>query len=265
MNYASLPAPVLAKLLALDEAVEVLTREADAVQHDIEDRRARRYGNVYRADDNPRVLDAELQKLLADQNVLRERLHSEQSVLSSIKLWLDRLPAAAKLEPVTVSAEGKDLTAIRDRIKTVTTEMDRLKRAPAPSTDIEARVRDYVAKLAPTVQGVGADERLSIVWGPGAQQSSTFLQERTCDPLALLAALFPDRLIALAMSEVERMANDPLPIAERPPRIAVLDRELEELSYIEEALVVAAIMAGRAVHRSPSVPPAAVLGVRIKN
>ena len=123
-------------------------------------------------------------------------------------------------------------------------------------------MHDYVAKLAPTVRGVGVGEHLSIVW-PGAQQSSTFLAERTCDPLALLAALFPDRLIALAMSEVERQANDPLPVAERPARIAALERELAELSYVEEALVAAAIAAGEPVALSSSAPPAAVLGVRI--
>jgi hypothetical protein len=53
-----------------------------------------------------------------------------------------------------------------------------------------------------------------------------------------------------------------LPVAQRPPRIAALERELEELHRVEEALVAAAIAAGEPVHRSPSAPPAAVLGVR---
>jgi hypothetical protein len=48
------------------------------------------------------------------------------------------------------------------------------------------------------------NERLSIVWR-GAQSSSGYISEHTCDPLALLAALFRD----------ERMANDPLPVAQR--------------------------------------------------
>jgi hypothetical protein len=85
----------------------------------------------------------------------------------------------------------------------------------------------------------------------------------TCDPLALLAALFPDRMLALVMGEVERMANDPMPVAQRPPRIAVLKRELDELHRVEEVLVAAAIAAGQPVHRSASAPPAAVLGVRV--
>ena len=57
--------------------------------------------------------------------------------------------------------------------------------------------------------------------------------------------------LSLVMAEVERMANDPLPVAQRPPRIAALERELDALHRVEEALVAAAIAA---VHRSPSAP-----------
>jgi hypothetical protein len=109
----------------------------------------------------------------------------------------------------------------------------------------------------------GATERLSILW-PGAQSlASGYISEHTCDPLALLAALFPERMLALVMTEVERMANDPLPVAQRAPRIAALQRELDELHRVEEVLVGAAIAAGQPVHSSPSAPPAAVLGVRV--
>jgi hypothetical protein len=117
---------------------------------------------------------------------------------------------------------------------------------------------------APKVRGVGVGERLSIVW-PGAQSSSGswYISEHSCDPLALLAALFPDRMLDLVMGEVERMANNPLPVAQRAPRIAVLERQLDKLHRVEEALVAVAIAAGQPVHRSPSAPPAAVLGVRV--
>ena len=54
------------------------------------------------------------------------------------------------------------------------------------------------------------------------------------------------------------MANDPL----RGPAITALERELDELHRTEEALVAAALATGEPVHRSPSAPPAAVLGVR---
>jgi hypothetical protein len=87
--------------------------------------------------------------------------------------------------------------------------------------------------------------------------------EHRCDPLALIAALFPDRMLALVMAKVERMANDTLPVAQRSLRIAPLERELDDLHRMEEQLLVIAIADGQPVHRSPSAPPAAVLGVRV--
>jgi len=56
-----------------------------------------------------------------------------------------------------------------------------------------------------------------------------------------------------------------LPVAQRPPRIAALERDLDELHRVEEVLVAIAITAGQLVHRSPSAPPATVLGVRVGN
>jgi hypothetical protein len=38
---------------------------------------------------------------------------------------------------------------------------------------------------------------------------------------------------------------------------------LDDLDRVEEALVAAALAAGSSVHRSPSAPPPAVLGVRV--
>jgi hypothetical protein len=262
MNYDALPQFVLAKLLALEEAVAALNTRAGVIETGVEDKRARLWGNVRRADDDPRSLEAELNRLLADQTALKKRLQAEQSVLSACKAWVDRLPAGTKLEPIPVTTEGHDLPGVRKRINAATGELEALRRAPAPSDDIEARVWGYLRGLTPKVRGIGPGERLSIVW-PGAQTPTSYIAEHTVDPLALIAALFPDRMLSLVMGEVERMANDPLPVAQRPPRIAALDRELEELHRVEEVLVAAAIAAGEPVHRSPSAPPAAVLGVRV--
>jgi hypothetical protein len=70
-------------------------------------------------------------------------------------------------------------------------------------------------------------------------------------------------MLALVMGEVERMANDPLPVAQRALRVAALEDEVAELSYVEEMLVAAAIANGKDVQRSALAPPAAVLGVRV--
>jgi hypothetical protein len=98
MNRDALPQFILAKLLALDEAVAALKAGAAEIEHGIEDRRSRLWGNVRHADDDPRTLEAELENFLADQKVLQKR-QAEQAVLSACKAWVDRLPAGTKLEP----------------------------------------------------------------------------------------------------------------------------------------------------------------------
>jgi hypothetical protein len=69
-------------------------------------------------------------------------------------------------------------------------------------------------------------------------------------------------MLALVMGAVERMAR---PAAGGTPRAAHrrLERELDELHRVEVTLVAAALATGEPVHRSPSAPPAAVLGVRV--
>ena len=123
------------------------------------------------------------------QKELQKRLQAEQSVRAACKPWLDGLPAGTKLELVAVTADGHELADVRERIKTIAAEIATLKRARAPSNEIEVRVKHYLRRLAPKVSGVGVGERLSIIW-PGAQASSGYISEHTSDPLALLAALF---------------------------------------------------------------------------
>jgi hypothetical protein len=65
------------------------------------------------------------------------------------------------------------------------------------------------------------------------------------------------------MAEVEHMTNDAVPLAERPALIGTLEREIEELSHIEVALVEAAIARCEPVHRFASALPQAVLSVRV--
>jgi hypothetical protein len=64
-------------------------------------------------------------------------------------------------------------------------------------------------------QGHRRGETLKVFW-PGAKETMSGRDERGCEPLALFAVLFPDKLVDAVMAEVERMASDPVPLAERP-------------------------------------------------
>jgi hypothetical protein len=56
---------------------------------------------------------------------------------------------------------------------------------------------------------------------------------------------------------------NPLPQAARKKRIAALEHEIEQLAYVEEALIADAIADGDDVQHRPGAPPQAVLGVRV--
>jgi len=227
MMPAALPQHVLVKLLALEEAVAALKAGADAVERGIEDRRARLYGNVRRADDNPRLLEAELEKFMADQKVVQQRLQAEQSIISACKGWLDRLPPGTKLEQIVPDVEdGLALGDVRTRVKKLKDQVEALKRVPVLGPDIKQKVQAYVERLPiPSIGGIGAGEALTVQWPTGLP--------------ALMAFLQPDVLADRLMLAINQIANTPCPLAERERRIAKFEEEIDRLRRTEEAIIVA--------------------------
>ena len=136
MKYSSLPAPVLAKLLALEEQVEDLAQRSAKTTAGIEQARRRLSGSFSKpseADD----LNASLKQLLSDKPAIEMKLHAAQRTLSNAKSWLDSLPAGTVLELVEVKTDGRTLEEVRAKIKALETELAALN--SAPSSDIEER------------------------------------------------------------------------------------------------------------------------------
>jgi hypothetical protein len=73
-----------------------------------------------------------------------------------------------------------------------------------------------------------------------------------------MAFLQPDVLVERLMSEIDRIANTPYPLAERERGIAKLEEEIDRLQRIEEAIVVAT-----GAPREAGCPPWVVLGVSV--
>jgi hypothetical protein len=252
MNYRELPAPVLAKLLSLEEVVEDLTQRVTKTHTGITSARTRLtagFRNRTEGDD----LNASLKQLISDAPVLEQKLHDAQRTLSACKAWLDSLPEGTTLEPVTVDVNGRDLPSVRAKIKTLEAELAALR--AAPSADVRQRVEDYVHSMArPTITGLGKGERIKVVW-PGAGFDTRGPREDRAEVLSLMALLFPDAMVAALMGEIETHSSDVCP--------SVLTDEIERLAFLEEILVTNAIADGKDVQRRTSAPPQAALGVRI--
>jgi hypothetical protein len=159
MNYSNLPAPVLAKLLTLQQCVEDLTLRVAKTQDGIASARARLTGGFKKQSEHEDTA-ASLNQLIADKPILEAKLRSAQSMLSSCKHWLDRLPLDTTLEMVETEADGH-LEEVRSKINAVETELVTLRAVPTPSADIEDRIRDYVQSMArPMITGISKGERL---------------------------------------------------------------------------------------------------------
>jgi hypothetical protein len=129
---------------------------------------------------------------------------------------------------------------VRERIKDAKDKLDTLRAVPVPSADVKARIEDYVGSLArPKVSGVAEDETLQVSWPK--------------DGISVLALLLGDEMVEVLSQEVERMANDPMPLAERKKRIGELTAEIDTLK--RQAFALGADSSG--------LPPEVVLGVRI--
>jgi hypothetical protein len=244
MNRGKLPNGVLTKLVELDEQAEFFNRKVDDIERGIAAARTRLTGG-FQKDHEYHSLRASLEQLIADKPVLEMKLHRTQHMLSACRAWLDELPEGTQLKIVNVKPDGYDLGDVRERIKEAENELALLRAVPTPAPDIRDRVEAYVQSLAqPEVRGISAGQKFEVKWPNSV--------------IAAFALLFPKKVQEVVLAEVERMANDPLPQAERKKRIAELKREIDELAYLEEALVVAS-----GAERSPSAPVRAVLGVQV--
>ena len=136
------------------------------------------------------------------------------------------------------------LRDVRARIKKMQESVTALKRVPIPASDIREKVRTYVQGLTrPTISGIGVNEALTVQWPTGLH--------------ALMAFLQPDVLVERLMTEIDRIANTPCPLAQREQRIAKLEEEIDRLQRTEEAIVVAT-----GAPRERGCPPWVVLGVK---
>jgi hypothetical protein len=257
-----LPATALAKLIELNDVAEHLSEKLVRTEEGIASARSRLTGGFRKQgdwDDTRAALD----KMVQDLPGLKRRCDTAQSTYATCRAFLDGLPDDATLETVEVSTDGHDLADVRAKREAAQAELATLRALPTASADIEARIRAYVEAMArPQISGIGKGERFRVVWA-GAGFGPSGPREDRADILPMMAFLHPDAMIAALTREVERMANDPLPQAERKKRVAALEHEIEQLAYVEEALAAAAIARGEDVQRSPSAPPQAVLQVRV--
>jgi len=218
---------------------------ADELTGQISHIRDRLNGRVVREGDDPAKLRMEFDRLLAEEKALQRQRPIEADILGRCRAWLAGLPSTTVLEQIIPDVEdGLPLSDVRARIKERQNKVQALRGVPIPAPNIREKVRTYVERLPmPSIHGTAAGERTTVQWPTGLD--------------ALMAFLQPEALVEKLMAEVDRIANDPCPLAEREEWIAKLEEEIDRLQRTEEAIVVAT-----GAPREAGCPPWAVLGVK---
>jgi septal ring factor EnvC (AmiA/AmiB activator) len=240
MRANHIPNQVQAKLDTFERTVEHLTQQLAKTQAAIAGVRQRLSGG-FQKDQEYHDLRASLDQMVKDLPAIENKLDAARYTLTDARAFLDALPDDAVLTPVaSVKPNGLDLDTVWRRIEDAEDEVKRLRAVPVPSSDIEERIREYVAALArPQVSGIGTGQRLQVRWPD--------------DVIAVLALLLPDQMTNALLKEIDRLANLPMPLPQRKRRMAELKAEIDASQ--RQSLLLGA--------GTSALPPAVVLGVRV--
>ena len=147
MKRNSLPAPVLSKLIELDEQTQFLSRKIDDTERAIANARMRLTGR-FEQQEEPNDLRKALDAMIADLPVIERRCVRTRHTVSRCKDFLDKLSDDAVLEPVEANVNGHDLRSVQARLKAADDELKLLRQVPTPSNDIEQRIERYCTEMA---------------------------------------------------------------------------------------------------------------------
>jgi hypothetical protein len=252
----------------LSDRVEQL--EADALKAEAEVARLRM---LMATGSNSAVTAAEFRQArdsfhdtFADAQRRRARANAQGKLLTTVKLWIEALPANTRLVLVHAASNGASLESTRNELKELREELRTLQGYPPAAPDIESKVRAYVSELAraalPQVRNYAASQGgLDVRWPSSLDafrspnQSAGYVSDRA-NVLLMFAALDPAELGELIIRAIVK--EQPLSQLEHRERVEQLTSRITELSYIECALV-------ERVNGEHSVDaaPMCILGVRI--
>jgi hypothetical protein len=273
------PQSVLAKLFALQSHVERCGREANSAEHARDIQRAtlsnrhpasmrEHKSGAFNLAEEQRKLDALTQQAIG----FRQIATTEAGILERVKAWLDALPNGTALETVAIKlADGDNIATVRTRLADIAAELKRLQAIPIPDPDLKRKVEEFVRRLAaraePALRGIEQGAPLRALWPADVNANPRNLSgydEFTGSALLMFAWLMPSLLADRLLAVANGLADELVPAAERPDRIAALNDEILPLRHLEEALICKMLAAGEAAVRDPQAPPEAVLQVRLR-
>jgi hypothetical protein len=192
-------------------------------------------------------LDADATRRKPRIAALSEKVQAAGRLKTNCERWLedqsgDLLPYDY---PTTRGRKTENIETIRDKITSLKEQIADAKAAPLPSGDAKTAANQFVDKLAragtPDVGYTlfhGSEPTFTGAYGQVFNSPGTTV--KATDALALVAAMFPDRMKELLGEEIDRRADDDnaLSVTAKAKRIAdleaaILDNERSELLLLD--------------------------------
>jgi hypothetical protein len=265
MKPRQLPQPVLSRWLDLSERVEMLEQEALAAESEVARlRMLLKTGNA-----NPDTLaevkaaQASFDGVYGDAQIKRSRATAQGKLLATVKAWIEQLTPGARLTLVSAPLDGASLSQVRGELAALRSDLSKLRGTPPASLDIGKRIDALVAEWAeaarPMVRGFANGQALDVRWPMSVdanRQNGNNFHHNEANALLLFAALMPSELGELIFKAIQ--SAQPLSAYEHSERMLKLNARVNELSYLECALV-----ERDGGEHSVEAAPHCILGVRV--
>lgn len=271
------------RMLADFEQGQVVRETSDTVNGNI---RIVRPPDQQRLDNSARELAAlkgEYDRQVANREALAENWHSFAQPIVRIETYLRALPSDVRVVAVastvrTRKASEAEVSRQREVVASLKAELADAIAAPIPSTEAKEAARNLVERLADQ----GAPKLYDLAYqafriefpvvrrdvethgrsGEGvvvASRGST----NSVDPLALLAWVDPEKMLAALYRDIDEIADDKtaLDAATRAFREDELEKKILAVEREGEAVVEQALVAGLKVTRRIDADPRAMLGI----
>ncbi|MDN3518315.1 hypothetical protein QWY84_11890 [Aquisalimonas lutea] len=153
--------------------------------------------------------------------------------------------------------------SVREQIQTTRRERERLAEAPLTKDEVAERVDSWLTEQASRAR---IDLLASDFAAPGRREGNPFRlpvrrgDQSSVDVGPLMASLFRDQVREAILQELPE-DDGAVAMAERPGKLAELEKKIRELERHEENLIVEAEAAGVEIQRRPDASPDVILNV----
>jgi hypothetical protein len=269
MDLASCPHSTLQRLIHLSEQSEGLAEAVKVADRRIESLRQVLSGRTSASRDAVAEAKSSFDSAFKQTNELKARATTEAAILTATKQWVGNLPHNSKLEQISPATDGHTLADVRQRLAELRDRKRELEQVPMPRPDLREALQEHVAELyskaRPILEGLSGGPIRT--WWPTEPAANRFnrsgFSDYTANGYLMACWLHPEHVTQALYRDAMKECSRICPPNERPAAIAKIEQQIDELLYLEAALIERDLAAGQSPVRAIDSKPQHVLLVRV--